>query len=270
MATIARETIRRFGTDGEGQFLANPWADAAPTGGMRQRAKLARISGRVLGVALAALLVLPLAEATQPAEAGKKFKTITETISSNGQIDIPDAGTQGPANPYPTTIEVDEFAKFKKAKITDVNLTLRDFSHQRSENIDVMLALGNRRAIVMGDAGNATDINNANITLDDDAGQDLQNGVALVGGTFRPTNLLMDADLFPAPAPAPNANVALSAFNGLKPDGQWRLFVHDDFNGDTGSISAGWELEITAKVKNEKKDKKDKKDKKGKKGKKND
>lgn len=223
---------------------------------------------RLLGVALAAALVLPMAEATQPAQAGKKFKTITRTISSNGQISIPDGGTSGPANPYPTTINVKAFKKFKKAKITDVNLTLRDFNHELPENVDVMLTLGNKRAIVMGDAGDGTDAVGIDITLDDQANADLPDGADLVGGAFRPANL-PGADPFPAPAPAPNANTALSTFNGVKPDGKWRLFVHDDANGSTGSITGGWELEITAKVKNEKdKDKKGKKGKKGKKAKK--
>lgn len=226
----------------------------------RSRAPL--VLSRILGVALAALLVLPLAEATQPAEAGKKFKTITRTFSSNGQISIPGAGTSGPANPYPSTIKVDEFKKFKQAKITDVNLVLRGFNHELPENVDVMLALGNRQAIVMGDAGDGTDAVNIDLTLDDQAAADLPEGADLVGGAFRPANLT-GADPFPAPAPAPDGNVALSTFNGAAPDGQWQLFVHDDFNGSTGSISGGWQLEITAKVKN------DKDDKKGKKGKKN-
>lgn len=226
---------------------------------------LVRVGAKLLGVALAALLILPLADATHPAAAGKKFKTITRTVSSNGQIDIPDAGSQGPANPYPATIVADEFAKFKKAKITDVNLTLRNFSHDRPENVDVMLALGNRRAVVLSDAGNATDATNINLTLDDDASQDLPDGDPLVGGTFRPANLT-GADPFPAPAPALNGDVALSTFNGENPDGEWRLFVHDDANADTGSITGGWKLEITAKVKDDKqdKDKADTKDKKGK------
>jgi hypothetical protein len=237
----------------------------------QKRPSLTSLSGRVLGVALAALLVLPAVQATPPAEAGKKFKTVTETISSNGQIDIPDVGTQGPANPYPTTIDVDDFAEFKKAKIKDVNLTLRGLSHANTENIDVMLTLGNKRALVMGDPGTGVDVDNLTITLDDDADQALEEGATLASGTFRPANLT-GVDPFPAPAPAPNANVALSTFNGQNPDGEWQLFVHDDTNGNTGTISAGWELEITAKVKNEdsEKDKKSKKGKKGKKGKKED
>jgi hypothetical protein len=132
-----------------------------------------RLATRLIAVLLAAALVLPLAEGTQDAAAGKKTKLVTKTFSSNGQIAIPDAGTDGPADPYPSIIEVDAFGKFKKAKITDVNLTLRGFGHTLPENVDVMLVHGNRRAIVMGDAGGGADAENLTITLDDQAAQEL-------------------------------------------------------------------------------------------------
>lgn len=225
-----------------------------------------RVAIRLLAGVLAAALVLPLAEGTQDAAAGKKVKTVTKTFSSNGQIAIPDAGTQGPADPYPTIIEVDAFGKYKKAKITDVNLTLRGYSHTFPDNVDVMLALGNRRATVLSDVGGNDDVNGIQLTLDDQAGSDLPNEDALAGGTFRPTNDTgfgeADAalDPFVAPAPVPNDNVALSTFNGAKPDGQWRLFVHDDANAMTGEFAGGWKLEITAKVKDKKKNKNKDKD----------
>jgi hypothetical protein len=223
-----------------------------------------RVITRVLAGVLATALILPLAEGTQTAEAGKKFKTVTKTFSSNGQIDIPDAGTEGAADPYPAIIEVDAFGKYKKAKIKDVNLTLRGFSHTYPDNVDVMLARGNQRATVMSDVGFNIDANGLQITLDDQAGAPLPDNGPLASGVFRPTNetgTLEDNaadDPFSAPAPAPNGNSALSTFNGAKPDGEWRLFVHDDFNNDTGVFANGWKLEITAKVKTKKSKDKDK------------
>jgi hypothetical protein len=222
-----------------------------------------RLVARLMAVVLAAALVLPLAEGTQIAEAGKKNKVVTKTFSSNGQIDIPDAGLQGPADPYPSTIEVDTFEKYKKAKIKDVNLTLRTFNHPYPDQVDVMLALGNRRAIVMADAGGNHEAENLTMTLDDQANQALPDGDELSSGTYRPANL-PGVDPFPAPAPAANGDTALSTFKNAKPDGEWRLFVHDDFNienSDTGEFAGGWKLEITAKVKHDKKNKDKDKDK---------
>src|SRR5687768_13890946 len=236
-----------------------------------KRSRTSCVLPRLLAVALAALIALPLAEATQPVAAGKdkKFKTITKTISSNGQIAIPAAGTEGPSNPYPSTIKVDAFKKFKKAKIKDVNLTLSNFDHTFPDNVDVMLTLGGRQATVLSDVGGNTDAAGLTLTLDDEAGTELPNASALSSGTFRPANFvgfMETGDVFAAPAPSQNGNAALSSFNNAKPDGTWQLFVHDDFTADSGNFAGGWTLEITAKVK-EKDSKKDgKKD--GKKGKK--
>src|SRR5688572_9337438 len=147
-----------------------------------------RLATRLMAVALAAALVLPLAEGTQEAAAGKKNTLVTKTFSSSGQIDIPNAGTEGASDPYPSIIEVDAFGKYKKAKIKDVNLTLRGFSHTFPDNVDVMLARGNQRATVMSDVGFNVDANGLQITLDDQAGGDLPINGALASGTFRPTN----------------------------------------------------------------------------------
>jgi hypothetical protein len=223
-----------------------------------------RLAARLTAVVLATALILPLAESTQTAEAGKKHKTVTKTFSSNGQIDIPDAGSEGSSDPYPSIIEVDAFEKYKKAKIKDVNLTLRGLDHTFPDNIDVMLAFGNRRATVMSDVGDSDDANNVQLTLDDQAGSDLPNFSQLSSGTFRPTNetgtfeVNAADDPFAGPAPAPNTNVTLSTFKGARPDGDWRLFVHDDNAGGTGVLTGGWKLEITAKVKNDKKKNKNK------------
>jgi hypothetical protein len=83
-----------------------------------KHSRLGAVLPRLLTVTLAALIALPLAETTPPVTAGKhnkhkRSKTITMTFSSNGQIDIPATGTTGPANPYPITIDVGGFGKFK-------------------------------------------------------------------------------------------------------------------------------------------------------------
>ena len=256
-------TVRAFSSKRPGSVVEGVSGEPEPSA---RSPRGVRLATRLMAVALAAALVLPLAEGTQDAAAGKKKNLVTKTFSSSGQIDIPDAGTEGAADPYPSIIEVDAFGKYAKAKIKDVNLTLRGFHHSFPDNVDVMLARGNQRATVMSDVGDNDDANGLQITLDDQAGATLPDNAALASGTFRPNNETGFGeadpadDLFSAPAPTPNGNSALSTFNGARPDGEWRLFVHDDFNFDDGALAGGWKLEITAKVKYKKKNKDKNKD----------
>src|SRR5690606_31106730 len=50
---------------------------------------------------------------------------------------------------------------------------------------------------------------------------------------------------FPSPAPPPPYGASLDVFNGTDPNGEWNLYVIDDFSNDTGYINGGWELIIT-------------------------
>lgn len=180
------------------------------------------------------------------AEAGKRRKTVTRSFSSTGQIAIPNDGV---ANPYPSTLQV---GGIKKGKIKDVNVTLRDFSHNRPDHVDILLVAPNgSNTLIMSDVGGADPADNLTIVLDDEALAALPLTSQLTSGTFRPTS---DGpiDSLPAPAPVSTQAVALSVFNGAKPNGQWQLFVRDDTNGQNGDISGGWTLEITAKVKKRK------------------
>src|SRR3954467_263219 len=99
---------------------------------------------RILVLLLVASLILPVVDGAQPAYASKRFKNVHKTFSNTGQIAIP---SNGEATPYPSTIQVNGF---KKGKIKDVNLTLRNFSHTFPDNVDVLLVAPNgRNALVM-------------------------------------------------------------------------------------------------------------------------
>jgi hypothetical protein len=216
-----------------------------------------RLVPRLIAATLILACALPSVGGAPGAEAGKKAKIVTRTFSSTGQIDM---ANSGPATPYGAPIKVKAFKKYKKAKITDVNVTLRDFSHDRPDDVDVMLVFGNRRAFILGDAGGNTGVDNLTLTLDDQAAAEPPNGNQLESAAYIPADH-PGLDNFSAPAPLPNGNSALSVFKGDDPDGTWRLFVVDDAGTMTGEIAGGWKLEITAKVKKDK----DKGKKKGKK-----
>jgi subtilisin-like proprotein convertase family protein len=190
---------------------------------------------------------------------GNKTKTIRKTFSSDDAIAIPkdETGFTDPADPFPSTIAV---GGFKRARIADVNLTLRGLSHPFPADIDVLLvAPGGRNAVLVDEAGRNSGgepaITDITLTLDDDAPTELPENNALTTGAFQPFVFDLSSVEFPAPAPTPSGEATLSTFDGINPNGQWQLFIVDDAGGDTGSLADGWTLEITAKSKGKNKGK---------------
>ncbi len=176
----------------------------------------------------------------------------TTTNGSNAAaITIPAVGTGAatgaPAIPYPSQVNIAGVA----GTVTKVAVSVTGFSHTFPSDVDMLLVgPGGQKFIVMSDAGGSTDVVNLNITLEDTAATVLP--AILVSGSFRPTNI-GGADAFPAPAPASpyqspataGTDTFASVFNGLNPNGTWSLYVVDDANLDSGSISGGWSLSIT-------------------------
>jgi subtilisin-like proprotein convertase family protein len=152
------------------------------------------------------------------------------------RLDVKTTGTQ----PYPSTLTVAGAGNV----VTDVNVVLNGLSHSSPADIDLLLVgPAGQQATILSDAGSDTDV--AGLTLKLDDGAATQVPTPMVTGTYQPTNL-SGADAFPTPAPAATGASALSAFNGTNPNGTWQLFVADDAAGDTGQLSGGWSLQITA------------------------
>jgi len=171
---------------------------------------------------------------------------VTQTYTSTAPITIPN-GAPGqnriPASPYPAAITV---SGFTNGAITDVNLILTDLTSSYGSDVQILLSRDDgRHALVMSDVGEGISVTDIDLTLDDEAAAPMSR-TALSSGTFRPTNFPAGSDTFPAPAPAPNGNDALSTFDGADPNGTWQLWVITS-GGAPGDI-AGWTLEITAEV----------------------
>jgi hypothetical protein len=86
-------------------------------------------------------------------------------------------------------------------------------------------------------------VSNVSLTFDSSAAGLLTSSGQIVSGVFRPTNIGA-ADAFPAPAPGGAYGTSLTAFNGLSPNGTWRLYVVDDEGSDVGAMT-GWVLTLT-------------------------
>jgi hypothetical protein len=191
---------------------------------------------------------------------GKRARTVTRSIRTMKGIAIPEGQQPGgvPADPYPSTIKINGF---KSGEIVDLDLTLHGFEHDIPPDVDILLVKegANGQAVqavqVLGDVGDISHDDVAFLTLDDEADQPLPFFEHLSAGRFRPTDYDqegIDDDSFPAPAPPIGKETTLAAFDGLNPNGTWRLYVVDARNDEGGSID-GWELTLQVKEQGKKK-----------------
>jgi hypothetical protein len=165
--------------------------------------------------------------------------TPTQALGCNaGSITINDGAA---SSPYPSTITISGMG----TSLSDVNVRLFGFGHTWPDDTD-MLLVGpqGQNLIIMSDAGGGNPgVTNINLILDDSAAQDLPYGSAFSSGTYRPKNY-EGTESFYSPAPAASAATTLATFNGTNPNGVWSLYSMDDTNGDLGSITGGWCLNI--------------------------
>jgi subtilisin-like proprotein convertase family protein len=184
------------------------------------------------------------------------------TFSNPAAITINDGGScapgpgfeslaPAPATPYPSVITVSGLSN----TVTDVNVTLTGLTHTFAKDVDVLVVgPGGEMTILMADSGGAGSVSGVNLTFDDAAAAPIPDNSAPASGSYQPAvgttgggDGCRSPASFPAPAPAgPYGAPSLSVFNGTDPNGTWSLYVIDDTGGDTGSISGGWSLDITA------------------------
>src|SRR5205814_4359575 len=108
---------------------------------------------------------------------------------------------------------------------------------------------GGQNVMLMSDAGGTRSITNVNLTFDDTAASALGTG-RISSGTYLPTNLNPsgDKDAFPIPAPPKPFATTMSIFHGTNPNGNWKLFILDEFTSGSGSINGGWTINIATEL----------------------
>ena len=183
---------------------------------------------------------------------------------SGGMLTLNDATASGsgPANPYPSTINVSGLSNLA-ATGSHVTLTINNFSRPsgRAGDIDMLLVGPTGASLIFwSDAGtNAATAVNVSLTLSDSASAYLPASAALTSGTFKPTNEGTPQDAFPAPAPTGNhgdpggavrgagADTFATEFDGTNPNGTWSLYIVDDtLSMDTVGSIGSWSLNIDA------------------------
>ncbi len=98
----------------------------------------------------------------------------------------------------------------------------------------------------MSDTGSTTPINAISLTFDAASASLLPQSTVISTGVYKPTDYALGyIDSFPSPAPTGSYQADLSVFNGVSPNGIWKVYVFDDLGGDFGKIQNGVSLTIT-------------------------
>jgi subtilisin-like proprotein convertase family protein len=210
----------------------------------------------LLAAMLGAVVALGLAA---PAASAETFSNNSPITINNGTCSSGQATTTtaGKASPYPSTITVTNSDFPEGSRITDVNVTVSGLSHVKADDIGLLLVSpegpDQKSVILMTDSGGFGLVSGINLTFDDADSGPLPDNALLVSGTYLPSRgtvpIIINCGApasFPEPAPAGPYGSTLSVFNDTNPNGTWTLYVIDDSNLDSGSISGGWSLDISA------------------------
>jgi hypothetical protein len=179
------------------------------------------------------------------------------TYSNTTAITIPAGApttTMGPAAPYPSPISVTGLS----GTITKLTVGINGFSHTVPADVGVVLvAPGGKALELMNCSGGDPTPAPINLVFDDLAATRLAQAPAPTSGSYKPTDHCAEANSFnppgpgtgygnPGPGPSPPFSTLASTFNGLSPNGTWKLFVQDFEGGDFGAIAGGWTLDLTS------------------------
>ncbi len=141
--------------------------------------------------------------------------------------------------PYPSTLQVSGLPA-----ATDVNVKLNGVTSDHMDDLNLLLVgPGGQQSILISDSGGSTDVSGINLTVDDEAAAPFPDSTEITSGSYQPVDR-GPGNVYAPPAPPLTNNTALSVFDGLSPNGEWRLFADDDAGGLITVIN-GWALEFT-------------------------
>lgn len=181
------------------------------------------------------------------------------TIFNNtGVITVVDGA---PASPYSSVINVSGMA----GTISNITVTLKNVSHDYIMDMSVILQSPTGQSLLLqSGAGEPNTVSNITYTFSDAAAGQMPATGNIVSTSYKPTGYYWD--IWPSPAPPTPPGVGTyhipgpfnsglpvstlaSTFNGLSPNGAWKLWVADfSAGGDPGVISGGWSLDISTAI----------------------
>lgn len=161
------------------------------------------------------------------------------TTESRSVVIPAQADGDGPASQYPYVVPVSG----QTGRIQDTFVYLHNISHTRPDDLDILLvAPGGQKVLLVSDAcGHFPTTNTRTWRINDadpafpDNGNCNLNGAGGAGNNFSPTSY-EPGDVLPAPAPGGPYATSLSVLNGTDPNGDWKVYVWDDYAGHSGYL----------------------------------
>lgn len=147
-----------------------------------------------------------------------------------------------PASLYPSPITVSGIT----GGISDVQVTLRGFSHTYAGDLNLLLvAPGGQKIMLAGRAGGSSELNNATITFSAAATTNFETAASPIpSGTYHPIISSLTNSYSPAPAGPYSTDLTTLNGPGIAQNGTWNLYVSDHAGADVGAISGGWTLSV--------------------------
>jgi subtilisin-like proprotein convertase family protein len=207
------------------------------------------LSPNVSGVLVGTATILILASDTNGLKSIASFKLTVPTDcgfpTANNSISIPLGATNnvlegGEATPYPSVISVVGLDGIVKS----VKVILIGLTHPHPEDVKVLLVSpdNSRATMLMAHAGEGGPASSLRLTFIDGARAVPHYGQLTDNTYYGPADYSTGANL-PLPAPPGPYSTNLSVFNGVSPNGDWKLYVLDDTYPTGGSID-GWLLRV--------------------------
>ncbi|HMP90980.1 MAG TPA: S8 family serine peptidase [Kiritimatiellia bacterium] len=143
------------------------------------------------------------------------------------------------AHPYPSIIMVSGVT----AEVTKVTVTLHELRHTFIYDLDVLLVGPQGDAVLLFAAiANGPTPNPVTLVFDREADTYLPPTPPLSSGTYLPSSYASPGLTPPAP-PGPYS-LDLGDFDGISPNGEWKLYMIDLEGGDTGTLHMGWSIDF--------------------------
>jgi hypothetical protein len=200
---------------------------------------------------------------------------LSNVVNGNlGKNSIADAFINDTANQYFNTEPIsigtggDSYdssigVKGAPSSISGLRVTLYDFQHLNSNDIDVLLVgPQGQKYLLMADAGGSGGLTEGATITFEDAAFFLPFSEQIFTGKYKPTTWEDGQGSFPAPAPEgpyleaghPKGTIVTlsEAFGGTNPNGTWTLYIRDDDGdgfqklGADGAVGGGWGLQFFA------------------------